>query len=301
MARIDDLEQVNFELEDFRARSQETLKTLDQLADFILEFSKLKKDFESKLRGASESLDKLDQYTIEVESRWSILEPETRKILEQLKYTRNDIHKSFNDLKQETDQHGKKLQEDTDKAKVELHAALDNVESKLDQSLEYFQDKSENRYTEINQNLDNHRSRLEEFEKETDQRWMKLQEDITNAQSDFQIANRNLRNELGRMINDLRSESEIRFLEFNNSVNQQKDEFSEVTAGLKDSIQKMHDELARDLEVSRQEYKELFRNANEKNTTIESQIHELRKQVRAQLAFIGPIVIVILLYIFKII
>ena len=48
MARIDDLEQVNFELEDFRARSQETQNTAINLP-ILSGFSKLEKDFESKL------------------------------------------------------------------------------------------------------------------------------------------------------------------------------------------------------------------------------------------------------------
>ena len=72
MARLDDLEHVNRELEAFRAQAKEALKTFDELEKVVSEFSELKQACESIQKSASEKVGILDRYTAEVKQTWSI-------------------------------------------------------------------------------------------------------------------------------------------------------------------------------------------------------------------------------------
>jgi chromosome segregation ATPase len=277
MARLDDMEQINLELDAFRARLQDTFTKLDQLADLILELSKLKEDLESKLQNASGSEDKLDQFTTEVESKWSVLEQETRKILEQLKDVGNELHGSFDKLKQENDQRWTKIQEDLTKAQNGLQIALDLLKKGVEQSLNDLEIESDNRYEEINHNLDAHSSQLDEFKQENDQRWTKIQEDLTKAQNDLMIADRNLRIELGRMINELGTASEGRFSEINSSIENQRIRFEEKIRESDNLNETTHLRLSSDIETSRQEFERSSQSILQQISVANNRISELKR------------------------
>lgn len=294
MARLDDLEQLNLEMESFRTRSQETLKIFDKLAEFIPELSRLKKDFDSELKNASGSLDKLGQYIIEVENKWTALEPEARNILAQLKDSENKLRTNFDELKQEADQRWTLFQEDSEKTKRELHTAIDNLESNVDKNLTDFQKKSDDRYSEINQNLDAHSSRLDELKQEADQRWTQIQEDLTKAQNDLQKADRNLRVELGRMINELSTDSEGRFSEINSSIENQKIRFEETIKESNKINENTHLRLSSEIEDARQESEDSSQFILQQMAASNNRIYRLKRWLIVQSAAILILVIFII-------
>ncbi len=342
MARLDDMEQINLELDAFRARLQDTFTKLDQLADLILELSKLKEDLESKLQNASGSQDKLDQFTTEVEGKWSVLEQETRKILEQLKDASKELHESFdrlqqgneerwtkiqedltkaqnglqttldllkknveqglNDLeiesndrykeinhnlethssqlgklKQENDQRWTKIQDDLTKAQNGLQTTLDLLKKNVEQGLNDLEIESNDRYKEINHNLETHSSQLDELKQENDQRWTKIQDDLTKVQNDLMIADRNLRIELGRMINELGTTSEGRFSEINISIENQRIRFEEKIKESDKLNEAAHLRLSNEIETYRQEFEKSSQSFLQQISVTSKRISELKR------------------------
>jgi len=234
MARLDDLEQVDHELEVFRAHAHDTLKLLEELEKLIHEFSELKQVYESIQKSALEKIDNMDRHIAKVEKSWSALETDTCTTLERLK----------------------------------------NSELKLSE-------------------------RLEQLQTDHDTRWAKVQDEIMVVQDGLQIAQRNLRTELLRTVNDLRGESEQRFLEFNKFLDQLSLRHIDEIRVLNEHIERSHNTIVAELEASSCDYKECYNKFDLKLTTFESQIVKQKMRIfwltLIQMFVIGIVVLFIFL------
>jgi chromosome segregation ATPase len=232
MARLDDVKQVNRELEDFRFRAQSTLENLEKLGNLLSEFSSIKQEYESGLKHISEKIEQLDHSTTERNKEWTSLQSKLNDTVKHLNNTEEDLLRRFSDLQKEIDHSLRKFQEDILTTKKNL--------------------------AEIKQTFESHSSQFNEFRQENDQRFTETQEEIAKAQDDLQTADRNLRTELTRMINDLHGESEGRFSEINQILDKQAHKLDKNVHGLEVRIDETHDALKAEIDVSRQESKDLI-------------------------------------------
>ncbi len=162
MARLDDLEHVNRELEAFRAQAKEALKTFDELEKVVSEFSELKQACESIQKSASEKVGILDRYTTEVKQTWSVLENETRTTLKRLNNAEAELCQRFDKLQQDTEQRWTKIQEDILGIQNDLQTANHNLRTELLRKAHDLHGESEQRFSEVNKRLDEQASRHEE-------------------------------------------------------------------------------------------------------------------------------------------
>lgn len=306
MARLDELEQVDKELKTFRDQAAAALKALNELERLVSEFSELRRESESNLKRASERAEGLERYTAELRETWSTLEADTRATLEKLKDIEAEVRKRFDELQQSIDRVWTETQEDNLKVQNDLLAAQQHLRAELEQTIKALREESGQHFSEVDGRLDRHSSRIDEIQQESEQRWTKQQDDLIKVQNDLLAAQRNIRSELGRMINDLYGESEQRFSEFNKSLDRLASMHEEAIQSTYVHIDEVRNKLVTDLDGSRREYRESFSKLDTRLITLESQVRDIQKRIGdiqtrivwMTMAQVGLFVVLVVLFIF---
>jgi hypothetical protein len=213
MAQVDDIEQVERELEAFRARAQDTLKSFDLLTELISEITKTSQAYEAEVGNAAEIADLLNNKLNEIDQNWLRLKSEVDEARELL--SRSEIERE-----------GRWVQynKDNKKAQEELEASWQEVQNQLGQTVIDMQNDSNQHFAEVNRDLDLQTSRLDEIQ----QRWTTLDEDLAKTKNALIAADRNQRTYFEQMIADLRGDSEQHFAEVNRSLDLQTSRLDEI-------------------------------------------------------------------------
>jgi chromosome segregation ATPase len=234
MAQLDYIEQVDRELEAFRARSQDALKGFDQLEELISQFSRTKGDYEAEVVNAAEIAELFREKLNEIEQSWLQLKSEVDKVLELL--NRSEIEKEGRWVKYEKDnkkayeefiaswqafqaqleQRLTELQSAFELQLAELIQKYDSLASRLDDDLAEIE-----RLKELEQVLDSLASRLDDLQNTFEQRFKMLDEVLTKIKNGLISADRNLRTQLEEMITNLRGDSEQHRQEVDRSLDSQ--------------------------------------------------------------------------------
>jgi chromosome segregation ATPase len=197
MAQVDDIEQVDRELEAFRARAQDALKSFDRLTELISEFTKTRQAYEAEVGNAAEMADLLKNRLNEIDQNWQQLKSEVDEARELLS-------------RSEVEREGRWVQynKDNKKAQEELEASWQEVQTQLGQVITDLQNDCNQHFAEVNQNLDLQATRLDDIQNAFEQRWTTLEGDHVKTKNGLIAADRNLRNQLEQTVADLRGESE---------------------------------------------------------------------------------------------
>jgi len=194
---VDDIEQVDRELEAFRARAQDALKSFDRLTELISEFTKTRQAYEDEVGNAAEMADLLKDRLNEIDQNWEQLKSEVDEARELLS-------------RSEVEREGRWVQynKDNKKAQEELEASWQEVQTQLGQVITDLQNDCNQHFAEVNQNLDLQATRLDDIQNAFEQRWTTLEGDHVKTKNGLIAADRNLRNQLEQTVADLRGESE---------------------------------------------------------------------------------------------
>ena len=206
MAQVDDIEQVERELEAFRARAQDTLKSFDRLTELISEFTKISQAYEAEVGNAAEIADLLKDRLNEIDQNWVQLKSEVDE-------ARGLLSRS------EVEREGRWVQynKENKKAQDEIEASWQEVQNQLGQTVIDMQNDSNQHFAEVNRDLDLQTSRLDEIQ----QRWTTLDEDLDKTKTALIAADRNQRTYFEQMITDLGGGSEQHLAEVNRSLDSQ--------------------------------------------------------------------------------
>jgi len=341
MAQVDDIDQVDRELEAFRARAQDALKSFDRLTELISEFTKTRQAYEAEVGNAAEMADllkdrlnEIDQNWVQLKSevdearellsrseveregRWVQYNKDNKKAQEELEASwqevqtqlgqiitdlQNDCNQHFAEVNQNLDlqasrlddiqnafeQRWTALEEDHAKTKNGLIAADRNLRTQLEQMVADLRGESEQHLAEVIQGVDSQASRLDGFQDAFDQRWTALEEDIAKTRKDLIAADRNLQNQLDRMVTDLRGESEKRFTKLQEDGARMQNDFQAAHGDLRTASWKMVDDLRGEGEGRFSEInKSLARQAarhEETNEAIEARIVEANNRLAGAL------------------
>ncbi|MCJ7760367.1 hypothetical protein MUP59_04405 [Candidatus Bathyarchaeota archaeon] len=276
MAQVDDIDQVDRELEAFRARAQDALKSFDRLTELISEFTKTRQAYEAEVGNAAEMADLLKDRLNEIDQNWVQLKSEVDEARELLS-------------RSEVEREGRWVQynKDNKKAQEELEASWQEVQTQLGQIITDLQNDCNQHFAEVNQNLDLQASRLDDIQNAFEQRWTALEEDIAKTRKDLIAADRNLQNQLDRMVTDLRGESEKRFTKLQEDGARMQNDFQAAHGDLRTASWKMVDDLRGEGEGRFSEInKSLARQAarhEETNEAIEARIVEANNRLAGAL------------------
>jgi hypothetical protein len=324
MAQADDIEQVERELEAFRARAQDTLKGFDRLTELISEFTKIRQAYEAEVGNAAEIADLLKDRLNEIDQNWVQLKSEVDE-------ARGLLSRS------EVEREGRWVQynKDNKKAQEELEASWQEVQTQLGQIITDLQNDCNQHFAEMNQNLDLQAARLDDIQNAFEQRWTvleedhaktknallaadrnqrtqleqmltdlrgdsekrftKLQEDGAKMQNDFQAAHGDLRTASWKMIDDLRGETEGRFSEINKVLARQAAKHEGANEATEARIVEANNRLVGELEASRQEYRKSLSHFEQNDLIIEQRLDKLQATVWVLLA-IAIIAMIIIIY-----
>jgi hypothetical protein len=292
MAQLDYIEQVDRELETFRARSLDTLKGFDQLEELISQFAKTRESYEAEVVNAAEIAELFRENLNEIEHSWLQLKSEVDKVLELL--NRSEIEKEGRWVKYEKE--NKKAYEEFIASWQAFLAQYDSLASRLDDLQNAFEQRSalvdegltkmKNGLISADRNL---RTQLEEMIAElrdnSEERWTKLQEEDDSMRKEFQASHGDLRTASWKMADDLRSEAEGGLSETNRSLTRQAARVEEINESL--------NRLEGELEKSRQEHMDGLSRIEQSNLVINKRISRQQSLIWAMLATIAIATIII--------
>jgi hypothetical protein len=323
MEQLDGIEQVERELEAFRARTQDTLKSFDRLEELVSDFTKTGQAYETEVASAAEIADLLKDKLNEIDLNWLHLKLEVDEALGQL--NRSEI---------ERDGRWTQYNKENKKVQDDLRISWQEFQAQLKQMIIDLQSNSEQHLAEAIQGVDSQATRLDDFQNDFEQRWRmleedlaktkngliaadrnlraqfeqivtdlrgdserrwtKLQEDGIKIQTDFQAAQGDLRTASWGLVDDLRLEAEGRFSEINKTLAHQAARFEEANEAIESGIEEVNSRLAEELEASRQEYRKSLSLFEQKSLAIEKRIDRLQRVVWAMLAIIIIAMIIII-------
>jgi hypothetical protein len=323
MAQLEDIEQIDRELEAFRARAQDTLKSFDRLEELISEFTKISQAYEAEVGNAAEITDLLKDRSNEIDQNWLQLKSKVDEVLELL--NRSEIERE-----------GRWVQytKENKRAQEELRTSWQEFQAQLKQKVTDQQSDIKQRFAGVNRDLDLHATRLDDLQNafaqrwttleedlaktkngliaadrnlrthleqmitdlrsDSEQRWTKLQEDGIKVETDFHAAHGDLRTASWRMVDDLREEAEGKFSEVNKSLACQAARIEEANDATDARFIEVKNRLAGELEASRQEYRKGLSAFEQKDAIMKLRIEKLQRMVWALLAIIIIIMMVII-------
>ena len=154
MPRLNDLEVVDHELKDFRARALDTLKALNEFEKLVSEYSELKQAYEAVQKNAAERVEDLDRHIGGIDLAWSVLETDTLNALEQLNNAKHELSQKFDKLQKDHDKRWTKSQEEFIRVQSDMQTAHQNLRNELLRSVNDLHGDSEQRFAEFNKNFD---------------------------------------------------------------------------------------------------------------------------------------------------
>jgi chromosome segregation ATPase len=311
MAQFDYIEQVDRELEGFRARSQDILKGFDQLEELISQFAKTRESYEAEVVNAAEIAELFREKLNEIEHSWLQLKSEVDKVLELL--NRSEIEKEGRWVKYEKE--NKKAYEEFVASWQAFLAQYDSLASRLDDLQNAFEQRSalvdegltkmknglisadRNLRTQLEEMIANLRGDSEQHRQEVDRsldsQAARLDEGLTKMKNGLISADRNLRTQLEEMIADLRNNSEERWTKLQEEGDSMRKEFQASHGDLRTASWKMADDLRSEAEGKLSETnRNLTRQAarveeiNESLNRLEGKLEKSRQEYRERLSCI---------------
>jgi chromosome segregation ATPase len=280
MAQLDYIEQVDRELETFRARSQDTLKGFDQLEELISQFAKTRESYEAEVVNAAEIAELFRENLNEIEHSWLQLKSEVDKVLELL--NRSEIEKEgrwvkyekenkkayeefiaswqaflaqydslasrLDDLQNAFEQRSALVDEGLTKMKNSLISADRNLRTQLEEMIANLRGDSEHHRQEVDRSLDSQSARLDDLQNAFEQRSALVDEGLTKMKNGLISADRNLRTQLEEMIAELRDNSEERWTKLQEEDDSMRKEFQASHGDLRTASWKMADDLRSEAE-----------------------------------------------------
>jgi chromosome segregation ATPase len=239
MTQLGDIDHVERELEAFRARTQDALKSFDRLEELISEFTENEQAYEREVASAAEIADLLKDKLKEIDQNWLHLKSEIDAALEHV--NRSEI---------ERERRWVQYNKNNKKAQDELRASWQEFQAQLKQMVADLKSDSELHLLEAIQGFDSQAARLDDLQNAFEQRSAMLDEGLTKMKNGLIAADRNLRTEFEQMITDLRVDSERHFAEVNQGLDSQatslddlQNAFEQRSAMLDEGLTKMKNGL----------------------------------------------------------
>jgi hypothetical protein len=320
MTQLGDIDHVERELEAFRARTQDALKSFDRLEELISEFTENEQAYEREVASAAEIADLLKDKLKEIDQNWLHLKSEIDAALEHVnrseiererrwvqynkdnKKAQDELRASWQEFQAQLKQMVADLKSDSELHLLEAIQGFDSQAARLDDLQNAFEQRSamlDEGLTKMKNGLiaadRNLRTELEQMitdlRVDSDERWSKLQEKAAAMQKKFQAAHGDLRTTSWKMADDLRSEAKDRFSDIDKSLAARVEEINESTGA---RILEANNRLAGELEASRQEYGESLSVFEQRNAVMGLRIERLQRMIWALLAVIIIVVIIII-------
>jgi chromosome segregation ATPase len=324
MTQLGDIEHVERELEAFRARTQDTLKSFDRLTELISEFAQTKQAYEAEVENAAQITDMLKDNFNDIDQNWLQLKSEVDEALKQLKGAEVEWDRRWNQYEEEnkkahedimaswqefrtrlkqkiaemqnsSEQRWTSLEEGLAKTKNGLIAANRNQQTQLEQMIIDLRGDSELHLAEVNRGFDVQDARLDDIQTTLEQRTTKLRENSIKMRNEFQAAQEDLRTTLWKMADDLRDEANGGSSKIEKSLTFQAVRVDEINESMEARLAEAN-RLAGELEASRQEYRGELSVFEQKNAVMELRIERLQRMFWAMLVLI-IIVVIIIIYI----